>query len=281
MIKLNDLFKIKELIDYKIRLNIAIGSNAENMKPAQDVYFENTDEYKNACAWNGKSKCLNRKYVISFAEIKNKCDLWLFTGVFKVNNYDVDLKRDKCGFLEHSNLTPVDEFPKYCGRLIVKFHKTTHAYVLKAENIIEDMELFEILNEEFNDEYFKGYENVDLTFTQLQHIFQKQGDWKTALENSKAVYLIRDDYSGNMYVGSAYGDEMLWQRWKAYAKNGHGGNKDLKEIVNKYGINYVKDHFHYSILEHFVSSVSDQQIIDRESFWKKILLTGKFGYNNN
>ena len=36
--------------------------------------------------------------------------------------------------------------------------------------------------------------------------------WKTALSNVKGVYIIVDTKNGKQYVGSAYGDECIWQR---------------------------------------------------------------------
>ena len=101
---------------------------------------------------------------------------------------------------------------------------------------------------------------------------------KKALENQKAVYLIVDTKTGKKYVGSAYGDNMLLGRWRNYIANGHGGNKLLKPL----DFEYIKENFKYSILEIFKSSVDDETIINRESFWKEVLLTRTdFGYNGN
>jgi len=281
MKKLNDIFKIDNLIDYKIKLNIAIGRDMEHMTPAIDVYFDQPLVYRDACAWNGKSKTLNRPYLISFTQMKGKEDLWLFTGLYKVLDYNTAGTKTSAGTLELSKLEEVEEFSCYAGRLIVRYHKSIQQYVLKAENFIDKLDLHQILDSPYNDEYFKGYNKVDLTFNQLRHICKTQNDsWKTALENSKGIYLIRDDKSGKMYVGAAYGEHMLWGRWNDYAKDGHGGNKDLKIIVKDKGLGYIEKHFHYSILEHFISSVDDEKVFERERFWMKILQTRQFGYNN-
>ena len=34
------------------------------------------------------------------------------------------------------------------------------------------------------------------------------------------------------------GDECIWQRWSEYAKNGHGGNIELKELLRENGEDY-------------------------------------------
>ena len=74
---------------------------------------------------------------------------------------------------------------------------------------------------------------------------------------------------------------MLLQRWQNYISNGHGGNKELKNIVDTKGIKYVQDNFRYSILENYNSKIDDNVILARESWWKEILQTRKYGYNDN
>ena len=107
-------------------------------------------------------------------------------------------------------------------------------------------------------------------------------DWIAALENQKAVYLITDKESGKMYVGSATSDYgMLLQRWRSYIANGHGGNKELIELVERKGIDYIKTNFYYSILENYNAKVDDRVILERESWWKETLQTRTFGYNSN
>ena len=102
--------------------------------------------------------------------------------------------------------------------------------------------------------------------------------WKTALENQKAVYLIVDSSNGKKYVGSAYGEKMLHGRWTDYIQSGHGGNVDLKTL----SFEHIKDNFRYSILEIFKSTTNDETILERETWWKEVLLTrGEFGYNKN
>ena len=124
---------------------------------------------------------------------------------------------------------------------------------------------------------FPGYDSVNVTWSELESLI-KTTAWTTALENQKAVYLIVDTKTGKKYVGSAYGDNMLLGRWRNYIANGHGGNKLLKPL----DFEYIKENFKYSILEIFKSSIDDEIIINRESFWKEVLLTRTdFGYNGN
>ena len=74
---------------------------------------------------------------------------------------------------------------------------------------------------------------------------------------------------------------MLLQRWTAYVKNGHGGNKELMALVEKLGFEYVKSYFQYSILENYNQKVEDKVILERASWWKETLQSRKWGYNAN
>ena len=141
----------------------------------------------------------------------------------------------------------------------------------------------QILPDTFDDDDFPGYDKVNLSYNQLKSILDRgKKDWIAALESQKAVYLITDTNNGKLYVGSAtssYG--MLLQRWSNYVSNGHGGNKELKRIVDSEGIEYVQSYFRYTILENYNSKVDDAVVLERESWWKNILLTRTFGYNDN
>ncbi|MBK5201854.1 MAG: hypothetical protein JJE21_10065 [Spirochaetaceae bacterium] len=64
-------------------------------------------------------------------------------------------------------------------------------------------------------------------------------------------------------------------------KNGHGGNEELKELVEEKGRTYIQDYFQYSILENYNARVDDKVILKRESWWKETLVSKKFGYNRN
>lgn len=122
-----------------------------------------------------------------------------------------------------------------------------------------------------------------LSYNKLKSILDRgRKDWVAALQSQKAVYLISDKNNGKMYVGSATSEKgMLLDRWRGYVKTGNGGNIELENIVNEKGMEYVEDYFQYSILENYNSTVSDYFISTRESWWKRVLLTRAFGYNDN
>ena len=151
------------------------------------------------------------------------------------------------------------------------------------ESMMEELEVIEILSTAYDGDEFPGYENIRLSFSQLETIIRnKRSGWLDALRNQKAVYLITDTSNGKMYVGSAtaqYG--MLLQRWTNYIDNGHGGNVELKHIVDTKGFDYIKANFQYSVLENYNARMDDNYILSREKWWKDTLCTRQFGYNKN
>ena len=97
----------------------------------------------------------------------------------------------------------------------------------------------------------------------------------------KGVYVITDKSNGKQYVGSAYGQRGIWSRWSEYVGSGHGNNDELAELIEKYGIGYAAKNFQFALLELFPMKRDDDSIIERESFWKRVLLTHMHGYNRN
>ena len=74
---------------------------------------------------------------------------------------------------------------------------------------------------------------------------------------------------------------MLLARWSSYADNGHGGNKGLMALVKKEGFSYIKKYFTYTIIENFNQNTDDEYVLKRESYWKNVLKSREFGYNEN
>ena len=120
---------------------------------------------------------------------------------------------------------------------------------------------------------------------ELQDIINHdEPEWRTALSAVKAVYVITDRNTGKLYVGSASSDnEGLWTRWSTYANlnDPTGGNKEMIELRNKYGAEYITSNFSYSILEIFDKKTSRDTVLSRESYWKGVLRTIEFGMNDN
>ena len=213
-------------------------------------------------------KNFERKYILSL--IFWDKDEWLFAGIYESLNVK---QNDNGRFVYETKL--LDVANEFIGKTIFKFKKDFRNSYLCLENHIGNINLLEI-KRDVAKQTFPGYDLVNVSWQDLSDVIESDS-WKTALENQKGVYLITDKSNGKHYVGSAYGQDMILGRWRNYVQNGHGGNKDLKAL----GFDYIKENFQYSILEIFKSTTDDNTIIDRESWWKEVLMTRDFGYNKN
>jgi hypothetical protein len=167
------------------------------------------------------------------------------------------------------------------GRLIIRFCRPGRQSYLKLEKWVGKLEVVEILRKPYTVKEFLGYDNVIIDFDLLKTIIDKEEpSWKTALSSVKGVYIITDKSNGKIYVGSAYGEASFWSRWSLYAKNGHGGNKELKKLISEKSLEYASN-FQFSILEVRPNITEDRVITAREAHWKSILKSREFGYNEN
>jgi hypothetical protein len=129
---------------------------------------------------------------------------------------------------------------------------------------------------------FTGFENLVKTYDELKEIIDNREvyeAWHTALSSVYAIYLIVDTETGKQYVGSAYGENGLLGRWSVYVQTRHGNNKEMKQVVCKYPERYHA--FQFSILQILPKTLTDDEVVQIETLWKKKLLTNKFGMNDN
>ena len=59
-----------------------------------------------------------------------------------------------------------------------------------------------------------------------------------------------------------------------------GGNKFFEDLKSEV-IDNIVDNFTYSILEIFDMKTDSNYILERETFWKKVLKTKEYGMNYN
>lgn len=268
-IKLNDILQLDNLNNVKIRFNLMF---RQNWNPIE--IFKNGDisAMLEGQYWNyNKNKSYKvGQITVGLVKIKPNEDFWLLFHIGKVTN---DLNKLNGIGYEYEDLIG---YRKYVGRLIVKYKNTSQNMIRNAESVINDCEVAQILPDTFDNDKFPGYDKVNVSWQELSRVIEKD-NWKTALQNQKGVYLLTDKSNGKNYVGSAYGENMILGRWRAYIKTGHGGNVGLKVLT----FEYIKENFMYSILDIYKSTTDDQIIIERENWWKDVLQSRKFGYNEN
>jgi len=129
---------------------------------------------------------------------------------------------------------------------------------------------------------FRDYLRVHLTFEDLRRLAAQPDahrDWVAGLSAVGGVYLIVDSLTGQQYVGSATGMGGIWQRWCDYAESGHGNNLKLRELCDR-GLAHPQA-FRFSILETFSRTLSREEALAMEAFFKQKLGTRAFGLNAN
>ena len=273
-IMLNDLlrFDTTEVPNVRVKFNIYNGYD-----DPLDLYKTNPDEVNVTWfLWHDDRRYFNVGQT-AICLLKLRGDQWLLTTIKKITRL-LDVT-DGVGY----DAVEVKEYEQYFGRLVVEYHNPCRTMGRKYENVMDELEVVQILNEQYTGNEFPGYENVRLSYPLLKTIVDRQlPGWVDALRNQKAVYLITDTKTGKMYVGSATSQTgMLLQRWSSYAADGHGGNIELRELVKQQGLDYVKENFQYSILENYNARMDDGYILKRESWWKETLCTRTHGYNKN
>lgn len=273
-ILLKDLLRFSddEISNVKIKFNQHNGND-----DPMDLYRRNPEIINTQWLfWNEKRRYFYEGQ-IAVCFLKLSYDKWLLTTIKRVTK---DLHVSGGVSFEGEE---VEKYSALFGRVIVQYHKTTQAQGRYFSDLQNELVVNQILPDIYDGEDFPGYDKVRLSFAQLEIIITRnKKDWIAALSNQKAVYLISDKNTGKLYVGSATSDTgMLLQRWSNYVADGHGGNKELMELVKREGFDYVKNHFQYSILENYNAKVDDDIILARESWWKETLLTRTWGYNCN
>lgn len=281
MINLCELLQIKKEDFTKYKVHFAIGGN--NRKEPYNIFlidgFKDWQEQQTGKNWS-------REYILSL--IYYEKDIWMFGGIYKVLPVlpiPIQNNQGWSGWKYETELT--DKATEYIGRAFFRFKKEFRASYPTLEldpkngEPIAEMPLSHILDKRVALTDFLGFDLVNIDYKTLKYIVSDNIlSWKSALSNVKGIYLIIDTNTGKQYVGSAYGDECIWQRWANYAKDGHGGNVELKELLKINGTDY-KYNFKYSILEVCNMNLGNEYIISRESHWKEVLLTRQFGLNSN
>lgn len=267
-IKLKEMVHIADPSRYKLHL----ASWNDEDQPLH-VFVRDKEEWKGWNSWRGTTDRFSREYIFSLIHFYHESDTWLFGGIFKVlsrssDRYEVELD---------------PQMQELIGRLKIRLKRTGRAQAVYLEKHYNNMVVSEILKNPYTGEVFPGYEDINHGFRHLEVIYRnEQRDWKAALENVKGIYLITDTSNGKRYVGSAYGDSGIWSRWACYIETGHGWSDELTKLIKRKGIDYARRNFTFALLEYRSMKTDDKIIIERESYWKEVLLTrGEFGYNKN
>lgn len=129
---------------------------------------------------------------------------------------------------------------------------------------------------------FPGFERLVLTFAELDEMVnqpRRYAAWHASMSAVSAIYLIANQLTGKLYVGSAHGEGGLLGRWTDYVHSYHGGNKKLVAEIEADPSSF-KD-FQFSVLQVLPRTATPDQVVGVESLYKRKMLSIPFGLNAN
>ncbi len=262
--------EIDDFVPSETKIHLAIWNGIED--PLDVFLAGNFKEWQ-----EGQNKRnFERKNILAFIQLPVS-DTWLFAGGYL--SHGCSFSNERNHFVYQTDEIP--ELRKYSGRIIVNFKRPGRQSYLNADRWANEISIDSIRSKRLIIQEFSGYNKTLISKSKLDIIIdENNSSWKAALSNVLGIYIITDTITGKQYVGSATGEGGIWQRWCDYSRTGHGGNKELKQILTSEGREYAQN-FQYAVLEIADTHVSNEEILERESYWKKVLCTIDFGYNRN
>ncbi|MFC1664825.1 GIY-YIG nuclease family protein [Pseudomonadota bacterium] len=279
MITLHSLFKAYGLNPQDVRL--VRHSNREiNIL---DIYHNDIERFTQYASWQLANKFGKSKYLAMFAPDRGTTALflgvWEVEGVTSNSNLNqshlailqkYNLSEDWYRTSVHYHLKQTDLLKDLSERLVIEWGGATVSWVQLKDKDIVQIKPANLIGD------FVSYDDIQLSYAELVRMVKasvSNATWINALSSVNGVYLIRNKRNGKLYVGSAYGNDGIFGRWRSYANTGHGGNKQLKELN--------PENFEFSILEIAPSTMSADEVIARENRWKIRFGTREFGLNDN
>ncbi|MEC2463425.1 GIY-YIG nuclease family protein [Bacillus cereus] len=281
---LEQLLQMKGLDTSKV---IKVARHSDTKLDIKELYVK--DQFEVYQTYQTKNAFKDCDYIVSFIGTENSQAV--FVGLYEVNktqkvdgfpsNVDapIEVKERLKDCKWQYELVKVDGYDDLEDKLIIKWEGVATSWCRHLKTY--DIEVVQILPKSETKE-FPGYLNFILKRWQLENIINNPSNHKTwyeTLSTVAGVYLIVDNKTGKQYVGSAYGEEGIWGRWKTYANNKHGGNKLLREIID-IDPDRVQD-FTYTILQVLPLTYKDKEVFKVESLYKHKLGSRAFGLNSN
>lgn len=178
-ILINDLLNIpdSDIDNTRLKLNVFNG----NTDPLEE-YKRNPDKINiEWFLWHNQRRYFHTGQ-IAICLLYLYDDKWLLTTIKRITK-ELDVV-DDVGFAAEE----IEEYRKYYGGLVLKYHNTKRGIGRTYESMMDELEVIEILSTAYDGDDFPGYENVRLSFTQLETIIRKKrSGWLNALRNQKAV----------------------------------------------------------------------------------------------
>lgn len=220
-----------------------------------------------------------RGYVLSLIQHPRGSTRYVYAGLYRPTGktwFEANAQEDAHYLYDLERVAAADE---WIGRLFIRSaYKKRHSRP-RGERMVDEILVEELHLERRARTPFRGYNQVDITMAELDHIVTHDLEsWRTALSSVKGIYLITDK-DGRLYVGKAAGVDGIWGRWATYALTTHGNNVALMKEFGLAAPPERKYDLRFSILEIAPKNAAD--LDDRETHWKTVLGSRVHGYNRN
>ena len=265
------------LIRHKDNRKVKIIDGKEYTNSLYNIYLNDNEVFMNYQSEQVKKRFMDVDYIVAFIGEEGVSSR--FVGVYRNLGLIKEIGDYNDEVLAKFDFQEVGGFGLLKERVIIDWRNP----VSWLQNYINEMPVVRIDRglKEDNIPVFSRFEDVLLDYNQLFRIFDTNNiEWKSKLESCNCIYLILDKSNGKQYVGSTYNKQGIWGRWAQYAATGHGGDKDLKPLLEA-DPNYARKNFQWCILETLPLKILEEHAIDRESLYKRKFGTRDFGYNNN
>lgn len=288
---LNDLFKNKGIKPDEV-IVMRHSPHEQELKKVLPWFAQEKPEIFNAYQSTHSVKVedalLKAKYIASF--IGHEAGKARFIGLYKINGaspmtYNQYWKRPEnlemkkfgmVGFQKDQrssclwfDLELLDFYAEWKGKLIVKWPPPERSWWRWAYK--NEMAILTISEENALAKAMPDWDKIKFSWAELSAI---PSSWCVSLSKWRGIYYIFDRGENKGYVGSAYGSENLWGRWRYYAKSGHGDNKLLRKCNS--------ENFIFTILQRVSPDMDKDEIIKLENAWKDRLHTrAPYGLNDN
>lgn len=209
---------------------------------------------------------LGAKYWASFVGDPN--GQTIFVGIYQVKSRGV-LEQDiimphnnkiaKAGDRDVYELAIDERLMDLDGLMLIEWGVGARAWIQRADS--KDKPVVE-LRKSLVEPPFPGFTSFVETLSRIERLPR---GWQEALRATRGTK--------EQYVGSASGGDGFFGRWLQYVRTDHGGNVGLKSRE--------PSDYQVSILEVVGSTLSDAEILDLESLWKKKLQSLEMGLNRN
>jgi hypothetical protein len=207
-----------------------------------------------------------------------------FIGVYRVRKLDTRTKPRPEGYPDewdtgeyYYDFEQESGYEDLVNRVVIEWGKGgAQAWVQNLSN----KEIVEMLPKGQLRPLFRDYLEFTLTHAELKELYDHEDtnrEWRARLAAVAGIYLVLATTTGAQYVGSASGTEGIWGRWAAYAHDGHGGNKLLKDLIANDSAYPAA--FTYSILQILPKSFARTEVLRWEQRYKDKLGSQAKGLN--